>query len=73
MRIQRHRSRNCTHIFKSNCFILRGMSKKSTDPREEALAKFLVSAVGEVEAKDFDDLTKKLEHRKKEDGDGDNE
>ncbi|KJV02851.1 hypothetical protein ACN9MI_09905 [Rhodococcoides fascians] len=49
------------------------MSKKSTDQNEEALTKFLVPAVGEVEAKDFDDLAKKLEQRKKEDGDGDNE
>lgn len=47
------------------------MSKKKSDDKE--LIKFLVPAVGEVEAKDFDDLAKKLgQHEKEEVGDGNN-
>lgn len=44
------------------------MSKTKSD--QEPLTKFLVPAVGEVEAKDFEDLAKKLEQSEKEDGDG---
>lgn len=47
------------------------MSKKSTEQNEESLTQFLVPAAPAVEAKDLEDLGKKLKQSKKEEvGDG---